>query len=412
MSGKDVLGRARTGSGKTLAFGLPILARLAGQRSRPKQPRALVVVPTRELATQLRRSLEPLAHAVRLKLVTVYGGTPYDRQIKQLRAGADIVVATPGRLQDLIDKGHCRTDDIAVTVLDEADHLCDLGFYPAVDALLNQTPASGQRMLLSATLDGDVDRRVRTPLREPVLHELDPNKGAVTTMDHHVLVVGGFRDKVAAATALVEANPRSIVFTRTREGATELADAFGEAGIEAVDLHGNLSQRVRERNLHKFSSGKAQVVVATDVAARGIHVDHVGLVVHFDQPTDAKAYLHRSGRTARAGESGAVVTITTPRQVDEIVRLQQRAGVDSRHHDVRTAPQPMTAEALAGAGEPAPTYRTRRAAPTGGRGGSGSRGSSGRGGYQGGRPRRSGPSGYRGTQAGWSGGDRRARPSR
>jgi len=334
MSGHDVLGRAQTGSGKTLAFGLPILERLAGERSRPKHPRALIVVPTRELATQVRRSLEPLAFAVRLKLVTVYGGTPYDRQTKQLRNGADIVVATPGRLQDLMDKGYCLTDDIAVTVLDEADHLCDLGFYPAVDALLQQIPAQGQRMLLSATLDGDVDRLVRTHLREPVLHELDAASGSVTTMDHHVMLVGGFRDKVAAVTALIEANPRSIVFTRTREGATELRDAFAEGGIEAVDLHGNLSQRVRERNLHKFSSGKAQVVVATDVAARGIHVDNVGLVVHFDVPNDPKAYLHRSGRTARAGESGAVVTITTPRQVDEVVRLQSRAGVESRHHDV------------------------------------------------------------------------------
>ena len=241
MSGRDVLGRAQTGSGKTLAFGLPILARLAGERSRPKQPRALIIVPTRELATQVRRSLEPLASAVQLKLVTVYGGTPYDRQIKQLRAGADIVVATPGRLQDLMDKGHCRTEDVVMTILDEADHLCDLGFYPAVDQLLKQTPVTGQRMLLSATLDGDVDRLVRAHLREPVLHELDPNKGAVATMDHHVLVVGGFRDKVEAATALIEANPRSIVFTRTREGATELAEAFGVAGIEAVDLHGNLS---------------------------------------------------------------------------------------------------------------------------------------------------------------------------
>ncbi len=242
-------------------------------------------------------------------------------------------------------------------MLDEADHLCDLGFYPAVDALLQQTPASGQRMLLSATLDGDVDRLVRTHLREPRLHELDPNRGAVTTMHHHVMLVGGFRDKVAAVTALIEANPRSIVFTRTREGATELREAFEGQGIGAVDLHGALSQRVRERNLHAFSSGRAQVVVATDVAARGIHVDNVGLVVHFDPPTDSKAYLHRSGRTARAGESGTVVTITTPRQVDEVVRMQDRAGVESRHHDVRTAPRPMTAEALAGSGEKAPAAR-------------------------------------------------------
>ena len=411
MSGNDVLGRAQTGSGKTLAFGLPILARLAGERSRPKHPRALVIVPTRELATQVRRSLEPLANAVRLKLTTVYGGTPYDKQTKQLRAGADIVVATPGRLQDLLDKGHCRTDDIRLTVLDEADHLCDLGFYPAVDALLRQTPAGGQRMLLSATLDGDVDRLVRTHLREPSLHELDANKGSVTTMDHHVMLVGGFRDKLAAVTALVEANPRSIVFTRTREGATDLRDAFDENGIAAVDLHGNLSQRVRERNLHQFSSGKAQVVVATDVAARGIHVDHVGLVVHFDAPADAKAYLHRSGRTARAGESGAVVTITTPRQVDEIVRLQQRAGVQSRHHDIRTAPRPMTAEALAESGEPGPEHQPRRGAPAGGRG----RSTPGaRGGYQGSRPRGGGGTraGYRGTKDRWSQADRRSRSSR
>ncbi|MGA9745942.1 MAG: DEAD/DEAH box helicase [Nocardioides sp.] len=399
LAGNDVLGRAQTGSGKTLAFGLPILRRLAGTRSKPKHPRALIIVPTRELATQVRRSLEPLAFAARLKLTTVYGGTPYDRQIKQLRAGADIVVATPGRLQDLIDKGHCRTDQVEVTVLDEADHLCDLGFYPAVDALLKHTPAGGQRMLLSATLDGDVDRLVRAHLRDPQLHELDPSSGSVSTMNHHVMVVGGFRDKVAAVTALVEANHRSIIFTRTREGATELRDALSQGGIEAVDLHGNLSQRVRERNLHKFSTGRAQAVVATDVAARGIHVDNVGLVVHFDAPTDPKAYLHRSGRTARAGESGTVVTITTPRQLDEVARLQSRAGVASRHHDIRTTPRPMTAEVLAESGTEAPAVR----------GGGGSRGSrpggqrpGARGGHRGGgSPGRGG--GYRGR----SGGNRR-----
>ena len=407
MSGHDVLGRAQTGSGKTLAFGLPIIARLAGERSRPKHPRALIVVPTRELATQVRRSMEPLAEAMRLKLVTVYGGTPYDRQIKQLRNGADIVVATPGRLQDLMDRGHCRTDDITITVLDEADHLCDLGFYPAVDALMAQTPEGCQRMLLSATLDGDVDRLVRKHLRDPKLHELDAAQGTVTTMDHHVMVVGGFRDKVAATTALVEANPRSIVFVRTREGATELAESLTEGGIEAVDLHGNLSQRVRERNLHKFSTGRAQVVVATDVAARGIHVDNVGLVVHYDPPTDAKGYLHRSGRTARAGESGAVITIITPRQLDEVVRLQVRAGVESRHHDIRTAPRPMTSEALAGSGVPAP------AAGRGSRGAQGSRGKSyggagggQRSGYRGGN-REDRSSSFSGRRTESRGGDRR-----
>jgi superfamily II DNA/RNA helicase len=411
MNGHDVLGRAQTGSGKTLAFGLPILARLAGERSRPKHPRALIIVPTRELATQVRRSLEPLAEAMKLKLTTVYGGTPYDRQIKQLRNGADIVVATPGRLEDLISRGSCRTDDIAITVLDEADHLCDLGFYPVVDALMAETPEGSQRLLLSATLDGDVDRLVRKHLRSPKLHELDANQGSVTTMDHHVMVVGGYRDKVAATTSLMTANPRSIVFVRTREGATELAEALTDGGIEAVDLHGNLSQRVRERNLHKFSSGRAQVVVATDVAARGIHVDNVGLVVHYDPPSDAKGYLHRSGRTARAGESGAVITITTPRQLDEIVRMQQRAGVDSRHHDIRTAPQPMTAEALAGSGAPAP------AAGRGPRGGQGSRGGQGgRGGSYGGsaRGQRSGDRGsFRGNREdrGSFGGNREDRGS-
>ncbi len=394
MSGNDVLGRAQTGSGKTLAFGLPILARLAGTKSRPKHPRALIVVPTRELATQVRRSLEPLAFSVGLKLTTVYGGTAYDRQIKQLRGGADIVVATPGRLQDLMDKGHCMLDDVQMTVLDEADHLCDLGFFPAVNQLLKATPEGSQRLLLSATLDGDVDRLVRAHLRNPKLHELDPNAGAVTTMTHHVMVVGGFRDKVEAATAIVDGNPRSIIFTRTREGATELAEALTNGGIEAVDLHGNLSQRVRERNLHKFTTGKAKVVVATDVAARGIHVDNVDVVVHFDAPNDPKAYLHRSGRTARAGESGMVVTITTPRQLDEIVRMQSRAGVEVRHHDIRTTPRPMNALVLAESGEKAPAPR---------KGGSSSGGSS----YGGARRGAGGrPSGSRGGSSSYGGGSR------
>ena len=298
LAGRDVLGRARTGSGKTLAFGLPILARLAGRRSRPRHPRAVVIVPTRELATQVARSMTPLAAAMRLKLTTVYGGTPYERQTRQLRQGTDLVVATPGRLEDLLTRGLCSFDDIEMTVLDEADHLCDLGFYPAVDLLVGKTPQGSQRMLLSATLDGDVDALVRTHLRDPRLHELDPNAGSVTAMTHHTLVVGGFREKVVAAVDLVRANGRTIVFTRTREGAVELAAALTERGLEAVDLHGDLSQRVRERNLQRFSSGQAQAVVATDVAARGIHVDHVDLVIHFDAAGDSKAYLHRSGRTA------------------------------------------------------------------------------------------------------------------
>jgi superfamily II DNA/RNA helicase len=354
MDGRDVLGRAQTGSGKTLAFGIPILAKLAGKKSRPCHPRAVIVVPTRELANQVAGAIQPLAASLSLKMVTVYGGTPYDKQTRQLRQRADIVVATPGRLEDLLENGYCFFDDIEITILDEADHLCDLGFYPAVDKLVGMTPAGSQRMLLSATLDGDVDKLVRTHLRSPRKHELDPNAGSVTTMAHHTLTVGGFKDKVDAAVRLVEANGRTIVFTRTREGAVELAEALTRQGVDAVDLHGNLSQKVRERNLHRFSSGAAQAVVATDVAARGIHVDNVNLVIHFDPASDAKAYLHRSGRTARAGSDGCVVTITTPKFVQQVVRTQAGAGVVVLHHDIRTAPESMTAKALAKSGGPAP----------------------------------------------------------
>ena len=354
LAGYDVLGRARTGSGKTLAFGLPILSRLAGSRSRPCHPRALIVVPTRELANQVARALQPVAASVGLKLTTVYGGTPYEKQTRQLRQRADLVVATPGRLEDLFENGYVFFDDIEVTVLDEADHLCDLGFYPAVDKLVGLTPAGSQRLLLSATLDGDVDALVRAHLRDPRVHELDPNAGSITTMTHHTLTVGGFRDKVDAVSRLVQANGRTIVFTRTRESATQLAEALTDSGTKAVDLQGSLSQRVRERNLQRFTDGDVQVVVATDVAARGIHVDDVGLVVHFDVAGDAKSYLHRSGRTARAGRDGCVVTLTTPRGVAQVVRLHQNAGVEVLHHDLRTAPTPMTAEALAGAGHPGP----------------------------------------------------------
>jgi len=353
LAGRDVLGRARTGSGKTLAFGLPMLARLAGARSKPKSPRGLIIVPTRELAVQVRQAMEPLATALGLRLVTVYGGAPYDRQIRGLRDGADIVVATAGRLEDLIERGACRLDRVEITVLDEADHLCDLGFFPVVTALLEQTPANGQRLLLSATLDGDVDRLVRRYLSGPVVHQIDTDRSSITTMDHHVLLVGP-DNKLQATRDLLLANPRSIVFTRTRRGATQLARKLSDAGVGAVDLHGALTQRARERNLAKFRTGRANVVVATDVAARGIHVDGVALVVHYDMPNESKAYLHRSGRTARAGSSGAVVTVATNREVGQLIRLHRSAGVDARHHDARTAPQPMTAKSLAGSGVASP----------------------------------------------------------
>ena len=351
MAGHDVLGRARTGSGKTLAFGIPIVARLAGRGQplqAPARPRHRADARARHAGRALARARRARHEAVAHHGVRRHPLRQADRPAAPRRPTSSS--RRPGRLQDLIDKGYLRTDDVQLTVLDEADHLCDLGFYPAVDALLEQTPEGGQRLLLSATLDGDVDALVRKHLRDPRRHEVDPNAGSVTTMEHHVLTVGGFRDKVAAAVALVEANPRAIVFTRTREGAMELRDALGEAGITAVDLHGNLTQKVRERNLERFSTGRADAVVATDVAARGIHVDNVGMVIHFDPPSDAKAYLHRSGRTARAGESGAVVTIATPRQLDTIVSQQRDAGVTSRYHDIRTTPRPMHALVLAESG--------------------------------------------------------------
>ncbi|WP_084470120.1 DEAD/DEAH box helicase [Jiangella gansuensis] len=387
IAGRDVLGRARTGSGKTLAFGLPILARLEGERSQPNHPRALIIVPTRELAGQVTEALEPLAEALRLRMVTVYGGAPYDRQIRRLDRGADVVVATPGRLGDLVEKGSCKLDAVEVVALDEADHLCDLGFFPVVDELLSQTPTGGQRLLLSATLDGDVDRLVRRHLNQPAKHEIDPDAGSVTTMDHHVLVVGP-HNKLDITTELLRANPRSIVFTRTKGAATRLAEDLEHAGVPAVDLHGDLSQRVRERNLDRFRNGRAKVVVATDVAARGIHVDGVGMVVHFDPAGESKSYLHRSGRTARAGASGAVVTVATPGQARGLGDLFRRAGVTAKNVDARLVDGPITPDALS----EAPAMVQREQPRTGGgRGAGGGRDRSGFKGRRrdGGRPYRS-----------------------
>ena len=353
LAGKNVLGRARTGSGKTLAFGLPVLARLAGRTSRPRAPRALILLPTRELATQVRAAMEPLAQKMGLRLTTVYGGGPINKPINTLKNGVDVVIATPGRLTDLLDRRCMTLDDIEITVLDEADHLCDLGFYKPIDAILTKTPERSQRLLLSATLDGDVNKLVKRHLPQHVLHEVDSGESTVETMEHHVLVSAA-TEKSKAAFDLLRANPRSIVFTRTRRGAMRLAKQLTQNGIEAVDMHGDLSQRHRERNLEAFSSGKASVIVATDVAARGIHVDGIGLVVHYDAPAEHKAYQHRSGRTARAGESGAVVTMTTPEALRDVIQLQNKAGVTARHHDARTAPSPMTVDALSGAGTEAP----------------------------------------------------------
>lgn len=378
LSGHNVLGRARTGSGKTLSFGLPVLASLAGQSSRQRSPRALILLPTRELATQVARVLDPLAHTVDLRVVTVYGGAPIGKQLRAFERPVDVVVATPGRLGDLLDRGALNLDGIEITVLDEADHLCDLGFYKPVDALLAATPADGQRLLLSATLDGDVQKLVRRHLPRHRLHELDELQGKPPTMDHHVLVSEA-EVRSQTVTDLVRANPRSIVFTRTRRGASRLARQLTARGVVSVDLHGDLDQRRRERNLAQFTRGDASVIVATDVAARGIHIDGIGLVVHYDAPSEHKSYLHRSGRTARAGEKGTVVTMATPSDVGKVVALQRKAGVEARHHDARTAPAPMTVEALAQSGGPAPAVRgggsPQRQNPRSGSGGRPSNGS-------------------------------------
>jgi len=387
LAGRNVLGRARTGSGKTLAFGLPVLAALAGGTSRPKAPRALILLPTRELATQVHTALMPLAQKVGLKHTTVYGGVPINKQINVLKGGIDIVVATPGRLIDLLDRRCLTLDDIEITVLDEADHLCDLGFFKPIDKILSMTPPQSQRLLLSATLDGDVDKLVKRHLPDHRLFEVDQVEDQVETMEHHVLVTPA-TEKTATAFDLLRANPRSIVFTRTRRGATRLARQLTQKGLTAVDMHGDLSQRNRERNLAQFSRGEASVIVATDVAARGIHVDGIGLVVHYDAPAEHKAYMHRSGRTARAGESGSVVTMTTPEALKDVMMLQRKAGVTARHHEAGTAPSPMTAAALSTSGTEAPALPStgggRPARSGGNRGGQGARGG------RGGRPQGSG----------------------
>lgn len=362
LEGHNVLGRARTGSGKTLAFGLPVLARLAGGTSRPKAPRALILLPTRELATQVHTALMPLAQKLGLRHTTVYGGVPINKQINALKGGVDLVIATPGRLIDLLDRRCLTLNDIDITVLDEADHLCDLGFFKPIDKILSMTSPSSQRLLLSATLDGDVDKLVRLHLPDRHLFEVDQVEDQVESMEHHVLITP-HESRVTTAYDLLRVNPRSIVFTRTRRGATRLARQLSQRGLTAVDLHGDLTQKHRERNLGRFSRGEASVVVATDVAARGIHVDGIGLVVHYDAPAEHKAYLHRSGRTARAGAAGSVVTLATPETLGDVIAVQRKAGVEARHHRVESAPSPLTVASLSGAGEPAPAAKAPAAGP-------------------------------------------------
>ena len=366
LAGRDILGRGRTGSGKTLAFLLPLVSRLAGgDRPHRGAPRALILAPTRELVAQIDGALAPLAARAGLTSRTVFGGVGQHPQVTAIARGVDIVVACPGRLEDLIEQGRCSLNRVEVTVIDEADHMADLGFLPAVTRLLGRTPAGGQRMLFSATLDKAVDKLVRRFLSDPAVHEADSAQSPVAKMTHHVLRV----EQAARLPVLVDltsAAGRTLVFTRTKHGAKALTRKLNDAGVGAVELHGNLSQNARTRNLDDFHAGRVSALVATDIAARGIHVDDVTLVIHADPPADPKAYLHRSGRTARAGNSGTVVTLMTGGQAREVRDLTRAAGISPRTTSVNSTDDPILTELAPGprdltSGRPAATPDARRA---------------------------------------------------
>ena len=348
LARRDVLGRGRTGSGKTIAFAIPTVVALAnsGARRQPGRPRALVLVPTRELANQVAETIAPLAAIMGLRITTIIGGVGQTPQVRALKAGVDIVVACPGRLEDLIQQRHCSLGSVEVTVLDEADHMADLGFLPSVKRLMDATPAGGLRLLFSATLDNGVDVLVKRYLVNPVVHSVDPVSGPITTMTHHVFAVAQ-ADKPNVVRELAAGRDRALLFTRTKHGAKKLAKQLTMSGIPAVELHGNLSQNARERNLESFADGSAKVLVATDIAARGIHVDDIALVVHVDPPAEHKAYLHRSGRTARAGSDGVVVTIMTPDQVGDVKALARAAKIEPVI--TRVAPGHQAISSLVGA---------------------------------------------------------------
>jgi superfamily II DNA/RNA helicase len=349
LSGRHVLGRGQTGSGKTLAFGLPTMTLIAGAKAAPRRPLAVVLVPTRELAMQVTDALEPLGRGLSLRMKTVVGGMSMGRQIEALRRGVEIVVATPGRLTDLIQQGECSLEDVRVTVIDEADHMCDLGFFPVVSALLQQTPVDSQRLLFSATLDGDVDKLVRRFLKDPVTHSLSPATSSVETMEHHVLQVTR-DDKFAVTAEIANREGRTIMFVRTQHGVDRLVKQLARVGVRAGGLHGGKRQNQRTRILAEFREGAIGVLVCTDVAARGIHVDDVSLVLHVDPPMDHKSYLHRGGRTARAGERGTVMTLVLPNERRATETLTRRAGVDPQR--LRATPgHPRLAE-VAGAQQP------------------------------------------------------------
>ena len=332
LAGRDLLGRGKTGSGKTLAFAIPMVARLGASgagHGKAGHPRGLVLAPTRELANQIEAVIKPLARAYGITTTTIFGGVPQSRQVSALRAGAEIIVACPGRLEDLMKQGHVHLDNVEVTVIDEADHMADLGFLPGVTRILAATPVRGQRMLFSATLDNGVHAIVKRFLHDPLTHSVDEENSHVSEMTHHVFHLDGAEAKREMINALASGKGRRILFMRTKHHAKKLAKQLSQDGIPAVDLHGNLSQVARERNLAAFGAGTVRVLVATDVAARGVHVDDVELVVHVDPPVEHKSYLHRSGRTARAGNSGDVVTLVLPEQRRDTTLLLRKAAIDA-----------------------------------------------------------------------------------
>ena len=368
LAGRDVLGRAQTGSGKTLAFGLALLARLHGGKARPNRPRALVLVPTRELAMQVADVLMPLAKATGLWCRTVVGGMSFGRQEEALRRGVDLLIATPGRLSDHVRQGTCTLSDVGFVALDEADQMADMGFLPQVREILDLTPKTGQRLLFSATLDGAVGQLVRQYLIDPVEHSVAPVTASIDTMDHHVFSVAR-ADKHTVTTEIAARTGRTILFVRTKHHADRVAKQLRQVGVPAVSLHGGKTQGQRNRVLADFKDGRSNALVATDVAARGIHVDDVSLVLHVDPPNDAKDYLHRAGRTARAGAEGTVVSLITPDERRTMRRLTDRAGVTPTTTTVR--PGDADLARITGArrpsGEPVaePQPGSRRPAPRG-----------------------------------------------
>ncbi|WP_327357516.1 DEAD/DEAH box helicase [Streptomyces sp. NBC_01304] len=404
LAGRDVLGRGRTGSGKTLAFGLALLTRTAGRRAEAKQPLALVLVPTRELAQQVTEALTPYAEALRLRMATVVGGISIGRQVAALRDGAEVVVATPGRLHDLIERKACKLGRVRITVLDEADQMCDMGFLPQVTEALDQVHPDGQRMLFSATLDRDVDSLVSQYLHDPTVHEVDPSAGAVTTMEHHVLVVHG-PDRYAVTTEIAARDGRVLLFLDTKHSVDLLTKHLRAHGVHASALHSGKSQPQRSKTLSQFKNGQITALVATNVAARGLHVDDLDLVVNVDPPTDPKDYLHRAGRTARAGESGRVVTLVLSGQRREMTTVLAEAGIEATTTKVRSGEAELSR--ITGAKAPSGKPLDSAAAPkpkntnlpfrglgtskdaTRGTGGSGG-GSGGTGGKGGGKSRKSG----------------------